>query len=65
MITIGRPVTTLIAANSARPAKVKVDLVARQEPLTVAGQSIAGYTLNGTSPGRRSPPLRGIWWRCI
>jgi len=46
----GRPVTELIA-DPARPAKVKIDLVARQDPLSVGGQSIAGYTLNGTSPG--------------
>ena len=35
-----------------RAADVKVDLVARQGPLTLAdGRRITGFTLNGTSPG--------------
>jgi FtsP/CotA-like multicopper oxidase with cupredoxin domain len=38
-------------ADAARQADVRVDLVAAQEKLTIGGKSIAGYTLNGTSPG--------------
>ena len=38
-------------ADPARPADVRVDLVTRQQMLTVAGRSIAGFTVNGTSPG--------------
>jgi FtsP/CotA-like multicopper oxidase with cupredoxin domain len=38
-------------ADSAGKADVRVDLVAAQENLTVGGKSVAGYTLNGTSPG--------------
>jgi FtsP/CotA-like multicopper oxidase with cupredoxin domain len=34
-----------------RPADVRVDLVARQETLTVGGRSVPGFTVNGTSPG--------------
>jgi len=40
-----------IQADPARKADVRVDLVAAQERLTIGGKSIAGYTLNGTSPG--------------
>jgi FtsP/CotA-like multicopper oxidase with cupredoxin domain len=45
-----RPITELIV-NPDRPADVQVDLVARQQPLTIGSRSIAGYSLNGTSPG--------------
>ena len=45
-----RLVTDMIA-DPARPADVRVDLVTRQQMLTVAGRSIAGFTVNGTSPG--------------
>jgi FtsP/CotA-like multicopper oxidase with cupredoxin domain len=38
-------------ADAARQADVRVDLVAAQADLVVGGKSIAGYTLNGTSPG--------------
>ena len=38
-------------ADAARQADVRIDLVAAQEKLTIGGKSIAGYTLNGTSPG--------------
>jgi FtsP/CotA-like multicopper oxidase with cupredoxin domain len=44
-----RSITELIA-DPVRPADIRVDLVARQQPLTIS-RSIAGYTLNGTSPG--------------
>jgi FtsP/CotA-like multicopper oxidase with cupredoxin domain len=45
-----RMITDLVA-DPARAADVRVDLVARQETLTVAGRSIPGFTVNGTSPG--------------
>jgi FtsP/CotA-like multicopper oxidase with cupredoxin domain len=38
-------------ADVARQADVRVDLVAAQEKVTIGGKSIAGYTLNGTTPG--------------
>jgi len=45
-----RLVTDMVA-DPARPADVRVDLVARQQTLTVGGRSISGFTVNGTSPG--------------
>ena len=45
-----RLVTDMIA-DPARPADIRVDLVTRQQMLTVAGRSIAGFSVNGTSPG--------------
>jgi len=45
-----RSITDLVA-DPARPADVRVDLVTRQEVLTIGGRSIAGFTVNGTSPG--------------
>jgi FtsP/CotA-like multicopper oxidase with cupredoxin domain len=45
-----RSITELVA-DPARPADVRVDLVTRQEVLTIGGRSIAGFTVNGTSPG--------------
>jgi FtsP/CotA-like multicopper oxidase with cupredoxin domain len=42
---------TDIVVDPARPADVRVDLVTRQETLTVGGRSISGFTVNGTSPG--------------
>src|SRR5512133_651987 len=50
-----RLVTDMIA-DPARPADVRVDLVIRQEKLRIGGQSILGFTVNGTSPG---PEIRG------
>ena len=38
-------------ADAARQADVRIDLVAAQANLMIGGKSIAGYTLNGTSPG--------------
>jgi FtsP/CotA-like multicopper oxidase with cupredoxin domain len=38
-------------ADPTRPADVRVDLVTRQQMLTVGGQPIHGFTVNGTSPG--------------
>jgi FtsP/CotA-like multicopper oxidase with cupredoxin domain len=45
-----RLVTDMIA-DPARPADVRVDLMTRQQMLTVGGRSIPGFTVNGTSPG--------------
>lgn len=51
----GSPVVvdvTSLAADPDRPADVRVELVARQEPIDVpGGRRIDGYTVNGTSPG--------------
>jgi FtsP/CotA-like multicopper oxidase with cupredoxin domain len=38
-------------ADAARAADVRVDLVAAEEKLTIGAKSVAGYTLNGKSPG--------------
>jgi FtsP/CotA-like multicopper oxidase with cupredoxin domain len=40
-----------LKVDPARKADVVVDLVAAQQSLSVGGKSVAGYTLNGTSPG--------------
>ncbi len=41
-----------LVADPARPADVRVELVAREERFTLpSGQEVDGYTLNGTSPG--------------
>jgi len=48
--TVMRSVDDLVA-DPRRRADVRVDLVARQEPLTIGGSSVPGFTLNGTSPG--------------
>lgn len=45
-----RSITELVV-DPRRPADVRVTLVTRQEPLTVGGRTVAGYTVNGTSPG--------------
>jgi len=45
-----RLVTDMIA-HPGRRADVRVDLVTRQQMLTVGGRSIAAFTVNGTSPG--------------
>ena len=55
-LTPRRSVTDMVA-DPARPADVRVDLVTREEPLTVGGRSMPGYTVNGTSPG---PEIRAI-----
>ena len=48
----GRIDVTALAADPDRPADVRVELVARQEPIDVpGGRRIDGYTVNGTSPG--------------
>jgi len=50
MPTPPRLVTDMIA-DPARPADVRVDLVTRQQMLSLGGRSIPGFTINGTSPG--------------
>jgi FtsP/CotA-like multicopper oxidase with cupredoxin domain len=45
-----RSITDLVG-DSARKADVRVELVAEQQNLAIGGRSVAGYTLNGTSPG--------------
>ena len=42
---------TDMVADPARPADVRVDLVTRQQMLSVGGRSVPGFTVNGTSPG--------------
>ncbi|WP_159606567.1 multicopper oxidase family protein, partial [Agromyces humi] len=43
---------TALTADPDRPADVRVELVARQESIDVpGGRTVAGYTVNGTSPG--------------
>jgi FtsP/CotA-like multicopper oxidase with cupredoxin domain len=46
----GRLVTDMVV-DPALPADVRVELVTRQEMLTVGGRSNPGFTINGTSPG--------------
>jgi hypothetical protein len=50
MAATPRPITDMVA-DPARPADVWVDLVTRQQMLSVGGRSIPGFTVNGTSPG--------------
>ena len=45
-----RSITDLVADPS-RPADVRVELVTRQQMLSIGGRSIPGFTVNGTSPG--------------
>ncbi|RZS68370.1 FtsP/CotA-like multicopper oxidase with cupredoxin domain [Agromyces ramosus] len=43
---------TALTADPARPADVRVELVARQETIDVpGGRAVEGYTVNGESPG--------------
>jgi FtsP/CotA-like multicopper oxidase with cupredoxin domain len=46
-----RRLVTDMVGNPARPADVRVALVARQQKLRIGGRSISGFTVNGTSPG--------------
>jgi FtsP/CotA-like multicopper oxidase with cupredoxin domain len=45
-----RLVTDMVA-DPARPADLRVELVTRQQMLSVGGRSMSGFTVNGTSPG--------------
>ena len=54
----GRLITDLVA-DAARPADLRVELVTRQEVLMIGGRSIAGFTVNGTSPGPGDPRQAG------
>ena len=53
-----RSVTDLIADPS-RKADVVVDLVARQQDVTVGGRTIRGYTVNNTTPGPAISAIEG------
>jgi FtsP/CotA-like multicopper oxidase with cupredoxin domain len=53
---------TDMVADPARPADARVDLVTRQQELTIGGRSISGFTVNGTSPG---PEIRAIQGQLI
>jgi FtsP/CotA-like multicopper oxidase with cupredoxin domain len=53
-----RLVTDMIA-EPARPADVRVNLVTRQQMLSVGGRSISGFTVNGTSPGPQIRATQG------
>jgi len=56
-----RLVTDMVA-DPPRPADVRVDLVTRQQMLSVGGRSISGFTVNGTSPG---PEIRATQGQLI
>jgi FtsP/CotA-like multicopper oxidase with cupredoxin domain len=48
----GRVSVTALRADPARPADVRVELVARSGTVTIpGGRAVEGYTVNGTSPG--------------
>lgn len=53
-----RSVSDLVVDPSRR-ADVRVDLVARAASLTVGGQTLPGFTLNGTSPGPTITAVQG------
>src|SRR5215203_1327115 len=61
MAATPRLVTDMFA-DPARPADVRVDLVTRQQMLTIGGRSISGFTVNGTSPG---PEIRATQGQLI
>lgn len=49
--TAGTPITELVA-DPARPADVRVELVARAERVVLpGGEAVDGFTLNGSTPG--------------
>jgi FtsP/CotA-like multicopper oxidase with cupredoxin domain len=45
-----RLVTDMVA-DPTPPADVRVDLVARQQMLSIGGRPVSGFSVNGTSPG--------------
>jgi hypothetical protein len=49
--SVSQRLVTDMVADPARPTDVRVDLVTRQQMLTVGGRSIAGFSVNGASPG--------------
>jgi FtsP/CotA-like multicopper oxidase with cupredoxin domain len=53
---------TDMMADPARPADVRVELVTRQQMLSVGGRSVPGFTVNGTSPG---PEIRAVQGQLI
>jgi FtsP/CotA-like multicopper oxidase with cupredoxin domain len=52
------PITELVA-DPRRRADVRVDLTAAAASLTVGGQALAGFTLNGTTPGPTITAVEG------
>ena len=50
---------TDLVADPSRKADVVVDLVARAQQITVAGRTIPGYTINGTTPGPTISAVEG------
>jgi FtsP/CotA-like multicopper oxidase with cupredoxin domain len=57
-LAASRLVTDMITEPD-RPADVRVDLVTRQQMLSVGGRSISGFTVNGTSPGPKIRAKQG------
>jgi FtsP/CotA-like multicopper oxidase with cupredoxin domain len=53
-----RPITEL-AADPARPADVRVELTAAAATLPIGGQQLAGFTLNGITPGPTITAVQG------
>lgn len=53
---VTRSVTDLVA-DPARPAEVRVELVARQQPIRIGDRTLDGFTLNGATPG---PEIRAV-----
>jgi FtsP/CotA-like multicopper oxidase with cupredoxin domain len=55
----GQRSVTTFAPDPARPADVRVDLVARSARFEVGGAVVDGYTLNGRSPGPQITAKQG------
>ena len=53
-----RPITELVPDPN-RPADVRVELTAAEAPLDIGGQQLAGFTLNGTTPGPTVTAVEG------
>ena len=53
-----KPITELVADPS-RPADVRVDLTAAAATLDIGGHQLAGFTLNGSSPGPTITAVEG------
>lgn len=53
-----RSVTDMVT-DPDRPADVRVDVVTRQQTLSIGGRSVDGYTLNGSSPGPQIRATQG------
>ena len=53
-----RLVTDMVG-DPARPAEVRVELVTRQQMLSVGGRTMPGFTVNGTTPGPKIVARQG------